>query len=295
MKEKIKSITVSTNPNYVIWEEDLTNIVRNTKLVVENGCDALYFVDGKFRNAHGAGSWLIKSKEEDKEQCKLQLICVNRSKTFDVCCGVGNVPFHDLEISYETVVGAHGECKVRIMQAKALYETLGHAPITADEIDEYVKLKLGEIMTTRLAEVLQNYDYNSIMTQQSVIAADLQKQFNKSLEDIGIDIVSFALAGFMFNADYQTARKEYFDKQTRMQEEREAARRREREQRTEIDNIIALTNATANLNVTTTPTAPAQPPQQNNTINRMVKYCPKCGTQVEKAASFCPNCGTKLS
>ena len=297
MKEKIKNITVAPGTEYVIWAEDLTNIVRETVVTVSAGCVALYLVNGVLKSVNIPGRSLIKSKAEEKDHSKLELIGVNTDKTFEICCGVGNVPFKDMDLNFETVVGAHGECKIRIAQPWPLYTTFGHAPITADEIDSYVKLKLNEIMTSRLAEVLQHYDYSNIMTQQSTIAADLEKRFSQCLNDIGLEVVSFALAGIMFNNEYQEKRKEFFEAQNLRQAEKAERRAREREQRTEIDNVIAIANATRNLNPT--PVAPQQPVQPaapigNTNVNQPVKYCPRCGTKMEQSAIFCPGCGKKL-
>ena len=296
-KDKIKSLSVAPSAEYVIWSEDLDNIVRDTTLNVSAGCVALYLVNGVLKSINTPGRWVIKSKTEEKEKSTLQLICVNTDKTFEVCCGVGNIPFKDYELNYETVVGAHGECKIRISQPWPLYTTFGHTPITADEIDAYVKLKLGEIMTTRLAEVLQHYDYNNVMTQQSVIADDLTKKFAQSLNEIGVEVVNFALAGIMFNDEYQEARKNFFDKQNQRKAEKEERRNKEREQRAEIDNIIAITNATKDLN-TQAPAQPAAPtfapPAINVNPNAAVSYCPRCGTKMTQPSIYCPGCGKKL-
>lgn len=321
-QEKIKTLTVAPRADYVVWEEDLENIVRDTTLIVSAGCVALYIVNGMLKSVNIPGRFLIKSKAEDKDNSKLQLICVNTDRTFDICCGVGNIPFKDSELNFETVVGAHGECKIRIAQPWPLYTTFGHAPIDAEEIDAYVKLKLNELMTSRLAEVLQHYDYSNIMTQQSVIAADLEKKFSQRLGDIGLEVASFALAGIRFNEEYQEKRRDFFENENRAKAEKLERRAREREQRAEIDNVIAIANATRNLNVSEPQPAPQQPPQyvppqyappqfnqpqytppqyntpQNNQFgagmgNQGVKYCPRCGTKMDQSAIFCPGCGKK--
>ena len=300
MKEKIKPIkqfTVSVNPDYVIWNENIENATRDAEVIVSPGCLALYLVNGQLRSILNPGQkWLIKSKEEEKSHSELALLGANIDKTFEVCCGVGNIPFKDFELNFDTVVGAHGECKIRVSQPLILYTTIGHSPVSADEIDAYVKLKLSEIMTTRLAEVLQHYDYNNIMTQQSVIASDLEKRFAQRLNDIGLEIVSFALAGIMFNEEYQEKRKEFFEKQNERKAEKEKRRNEAREQRAEIDNIIAIANAAQNINTAPqAPQAPATPsaPQAPG-VNQPVKYCPRCGMKMEQSAIFCPGCGKKL-
>lgn len=301
MKEKVKNIIVTPSKDYVIWSADLENIVRETTLNVQPGCIALYIVNGVLKSINTPGRWVIKSKEEEKNQSVLQLICVNTDKTFDICCGVGMIPFKDYELNIETTVGAHGECKIRIAQPWALYTALGHSEITAEEIDAYVKLKLAEIMTARLSEVLQHYDYNNVMTQQSVIAADLEKKFSQRLNEIGIEVCSFALAGIMFKEEYQAQRKEFFDAQNRRKAEKEEKRIREREQRAEIDNIVAIANATKDLNPNAASAQAAnpssainQPTMFDNMTNQPVKYCPRCGTKMVQSAVFCPGCGKKF-
>ena len=304
MKEKIKNIVVSPSKEYVIWSVDLDGIIRNTILDVETGCVALYIVNGMLKSINTPGRWVIKSKEEDKADSKLQLICVNTDKTFDIFCGVGNIPFKDFDLNVETVVGAHGECKIRISQPWTLYTSIGHANITVEEIDEYVKLKLSEMMTVRLAEVLQHYDYDNIMTQQTAISADLEKRFSQRLNDIGIEVVSFALAGIKFTDDYQNYRKSYFEGQNQKKAEKEERRLREREQRAEIDNIVSIVNATKDLNVTAVPPSAPNAAANANTgtpnnafgdMNRPVKYCSRCGMKISADAVFCPGCGKKLS
>ena len=305
MKDKIKNLSIAPSSEYVIWSEDLGNIARDTTLIVGAGCVGLYLVNGVLKSINTPGRWLIKSRAEEKEKSALQLICVNTDKTFEVCCGVGNIPFKDFELNYETVVGAHGECKIRISQPWPLYMTFAHAPITAEEVEGYIKLKLSEIMTSRLAEVLQHYDYNNVMTQQSAIADDLTKKFSQSLQDIGIEVVSFALAGIQFNEDYQEQRKNFFDGQNRRKSEKEERRQKEREQRAEIDSIVAIANATRNLNPTVSeqPAVPSMPinnapsfaPQVNNAGNSSeINFCPRCGAKLLRSAIFCPGCGKKL-
>ena len=295
MKEKIKNVVVSFNNKYVIWAEDIDNIVRDTTLNVEAGCIALYIVNGVLKSINTPGRWVIKTKEEEKSNSRLQLICVNTDKTFDILCGAGNIPYKDLELNLETVVGAHGECKIRISQPWSLYTSMGHANITAEEIDEYVKLKLREILTTRLAEVLQHFDYDNIMTQQSTIAEDLEKKFSQKLNEIGIEVTSFALAGIKFSDEYLEKRKTFFEGQNLKKAEKEERRAREREQRAEIDSIVSIANATRSLNVGENHTI-----TQNNTnnsqindANQPVKYCSRCGTKISASATFCPSCGKK--
>jgi membrane protease subunit (stomatin/prohibitin family) len=293
MATKVKSVTIKVNNDYVIWNENIEDIVRDATLIVEPGCVGIYIVDGMLKSVNPAGKWLLKSKEEDKKKASLQLIGVNTEKTFDIRCGTGGVPYKDYEINVETTVGAHGVCKIKISQPWALYTAMGRPNVTVDEIDQYMKMKLGEIMTSVLSEVLQNYDYNTILSQQSEIADKLAKKCEPKLSDIGIQADSFTLAGIKFSEEYQGQRKAFFEAQNRKKEEKQARREKEREQQAEIDNLIAIANATQNLNLdNSAPQAPVAPAQ--NDINQPVKYCTRCGMKVASNVVFCPGCGQKF-
>lgn len=295
MKEKIKNLVVSPSTEYVIWSQDLENVVKGATLNVEAGCVALYIVNGVLKSINTPGRWVIKNKEECKTNSRLQLVCVNTDKTFNILCGVGNIPYKDEEMNASTVVGAHGECKIRIAQAWSLFGARGKANITAEEIDEYVRLKMCELMTTRLAQVLQNYEYDNIMTQQSTIAADLQTKFSERLNEVGIEVESFAIGGIRFPEEYLSKREEFFAEQRKKKADKERRREEERAQRAEIDNVIALANATQglNTNANVVPVAPANN-TANSDANRAIKYCTQCGTKVSRDAAFCPSCGYKF-
>jgi hypothetical protein len=297
--EKVSEIIVQPNKDYVIWPADLTNIVKETTLIVESGCVAMYFVNGMLRSQNPPGRWVINAKDDYRSNSRLQLICANTDMTFTIYCGVGGVPFKDFDLNIETMVGAHGECKIRINKPWQLYATMGRAQVSAEEIDEYIKLKLNELMTTKLAEILQHYDYNNIMTQQSAIADALKKNFAQSLGEIGVDVSSFAMAGIMFSDDYRAKRQEAIDKAEQLKQDKIDRRNREREQRQELDSLIAIANATRDLNPSagatpqTPPVNPTQPVIVDMT-NQPVKYCPRCGTKMAQSSAFCPGCGKKL-
>ena len=293
MATKVKSVTIKVNDKYVIWNENIDDIVRDATLIVEPGCVGIYIVDGMLKSVNPAGKWLLKSKEEDKKKSALQLIGVNTEKTFDIRCGTGGVPYKDFEINAETMVGAHGVCKIKIAQPWALYTAMGKPNVTVDEIDQYMKMKLGEIMTSVLSEVLQKYDYSNILSQQSEIANTLAKKCEPKLSDIGVQADSFTLAGIKFSDEYQGQRKAFFEEQNRKKQEKLERRQKEREQQAEIDNLIAIANATQQMNLeggmNQAPAAPAQ-----NDLNQPVKYCTRCGAKVASNVAFCPGCGHKF-
>ena len=73
MATKVKSVTIKVNNDYVIWNENIEDIVRDATLIVEPGCVGIYIVDGMLKSVNPAGKWLLKSKEEDKKKSALQL------------------------------------------------------------------------------------------------------------------------------------------------------------------------------------------------------------------------------
>ena len=288
---KIKSVSIGPSTEYIIWEQNIEEIGRDCTLNVGSGCVGIYIVDGVLKSVNTPGRWVIKSKDEDKAGAKLQLIGVNTDKVFEIFCGVGNIPCHDYDLDIEATLGAHGDCQIRITHPWSLYNTFGHAPITADEIDGFVKAKLVEIMTSLLSEAGSKYDYDRIKSMQTEISNELEKKFAKYLLSIGLEVVSFSLRGINFDEDYINKRQEYFDRQNKIKQDKRERREAERMQRAEIDNIIALTEAANRV----APQAPAAPAAPQNDLNQPVQYCPKCGTKTLKTSSFCPGCGQKLN
>jgi len=287
--KKIKSLTINVNDKYIIWEENIEKIARNAELVVSAGCVGIYVVDGVLKNVCPAGKWLLKSKDEEKKKCALRLIGVNMEKVFEIRCGAGNIPFKDTEINAETLVGAHGSCKIKISHPWVLFTTMGKANVTAEEIDQYMKLKLGEIMTTTLAEVLQDYNYSTISTQQSDIANTLAKRCSVKLNDIGVQVEDFVLAGIKFSDEFKGQRAAFFEEENRKKDEKTARREKEREQRAEVDMIASIAKATQPSNAGAMPT-----PFTQNETNQSIKYCTKCGVKLPGDAAFCSVCGYKF-
>ncbi len=283
--DKIKEVVIAPNSQYVIWSENLDNVARDAKLTVSAGCVGLYIVNGVLKSVNTPGRWVIKSRDEEKSKSNLQLIGVNSDKVFEIFCGVGNIPFHDYDIDIDATLGSHGDCKLRIASPWALYTTFGHAPITSEEIDEYAKGKLIEIMTSQLSGAASKYDYDQIMSMQSTISTDLEKAFGKALMDIGLEVAGFSVRGISFSPDYLEKRKEHFENEKRFKQEKRERREREREQRTEAE-VVAIMNANSN----NTPPAPAAPVTPNHTV----QYCPMCGTKLPAGVKFCSNCGKKL-
>jgi len=152
-----------------------------------------------------------------------------------------------------------------------------------------MKLKLGEIMTTTLAEVLQDYNYSTISTQQSDIANTLAKRCSVKLNDIGVQVEDFVLAGIKFSDEFKGQRAAFFEEENRKKDEKTARREKEREQRAEVDMIASIAKATQPSNAGAMPT-----PFTQNETNQSIKYCTKCGVKLPGDAAFCSVCGYKF-
>lgn len=287
---KVKSITISPSDKYVIWEEKLEDLAKDCDLIVSPGCVGLYIVNGALKSLNTPGKWIINTKDEVKDKSNLTLIAVNSDKLFDVFCGVGNIPYHDLDLEIDGTVGAHGECKLRISHAWALFTSLGRTPITAAEIDEFAKAKLVEIMSSQIAAAVSKYSYDDVKAKQSEISAELEKQIGKAIINIGLEVETFSLRGITFSQEYMDKRQAYFENEKKKKEEKRERRENERAQRAELENVISIVNATKNL----APQAPAAAPEAPARPNHTVRYCPKCGAQLPADAKFCSVCGEKL-
>lgn len=293
--DKVKEVTVSTNGEYIIWNVDVSNVAKDATLYVEQGALGIYIVNGSTRSVNNAGRWVINSKEDVKLGNKIQLVGANADKTYEILCGIGGVPFKDFEINAETVVGAHGECKISILQPWVLCNVLGKTEVKLEDIDGYIRAKLSELMTSSLAEVLQKYDYTSINSKLSEISAEMKDKLFDEFEKIGIGIESFALKGIHFTEDFRQKRTDFFDNANRKKEEKDARRERERAQRAEIDAINSLVGGiqtpSAQTNANTAQDLNSNAPG----VNVPVKYCSRCGMKLSADSIFCSGCGKKLS
>lgn len=293
--DKVKEVTISTNDEYVIWNVDVSDVARDATLHVEQGALGIYIVNGATRSVNNAGRWVINSKADEKLGNRIQLVGANADRTYEILCGIGGVPFKDMEINAETVVGAHGECKISVLQPWILCNVLGKTTVKLDDIDTYIRAKLSELMTSSLADVLQKYDYSSINTRLSDISAEMKDKLFDEFEKIGIGIETFSLNGIHFAEDYRQKRTEYFDNVNRKKEEKEARRERERAQRAEIDAINSLVGGiqtpSAQANANTAQDLNSNAPG----VNVPVKYCSRCGMKLSADSVFCSGCGKKLS
>ena len=285
MKEKVRSINISINNDYVIWPVDLEGVVKDAELTVNTGCIGLYIVDGVLKSINVPGRSIINSRDEVKARSSIQLIAINTEKTFDILCGVGAIPFHDDEIGVDAQVGAFGDCRVTISNAWAIYNAIGRAPLTADEVSQYAKAKMLELMRSAIADAIINYDYTDIISKQSDIASVIQKKFGKELINIGVEVTSFALQKIHFNEEYIAQRDEYFRKEKEKQDNKIRRREEERQHQRELETVMAIANIS---NQNPAPVAPAAP------AANATQFCTKCGTQIPANAKFCSCCGNKI-
>ena len=281
--KKDSSVAINVNDKYVMWEVDISDIAYNTEVTIEAGCRAIYLVNGKKEAILMPGRRRINAREDRRDKNSLRLIGVCAEKNFVVRIGVGGVPYKDWEMNIETTVGTHGDCSVCIQDPYELYKRIGKADVTQEDVDEFIRAKISELLKTELALVLQNCDYFTVTTEQSHISSQLIQKFKNELFNVGVDCDNFSLKEIFFPEDYTKARKEKEESDKQKKEEKEARREREREQRAEIDafNSLNLSNPGA---------------FSNNTTNTPKKgFCPACGNKVPSDAMFCPECGRKLS
>ncbi|MBQ8358156.1 MAG: SPFH domain-containing protein [Clostridia bacterium] len=281
-----KEVTVSRNDQYVMWRVDISDVAYNATLNVETGLMGMYIVNGQLRSMNPAGRSMINPKSEKKEGNKQELIGVSMDKTFDIPCGGGQVPFKDWEYDLEDVVGAHGECRLRILQPWVLYTTLGKADLTAEDLEEYVRPKLVELLRTELAVVLQQLDYLTVTTQLSRISEVLTEKFAAPLETMGLHVEEFSLKKIHFSEDYENARRAVIEQGKQKKQRKEEQREEARKQRAELDVLRELSDMSAKA---------AQAGQSNAPAPNAGNFCPGCGRTIEGKMLFCPSCGKKLS
>ena len=284
MKEKVKNINLTLNPDYIMWEVNLENIVRDTLLSVGEGCVALYLVNGNLQSVNTAGTWRINTKEEEKSKAKLRLIGVNSDKLYELMFGVGGVPFKDWELNMETMVGAHGTIKFRIINAWAIYAALGKANVTVEDIDDYIKPKIIEQARVQLSLLLQKYDFLSIQTQVEKLSNALFENLVDKFAPWGIEVQSFTLEEIFFNDEYKNKRKDALDAENARKIAKQERREKARELREDTEAMKAI-KGTSNV---------------DEDVSFLVdllnsKICAVCNTKNSADAKFCSKCGNPLN
>lgn len=276
-----KSVAINVNDKYVMWEVDISNVAYNAEVTIEAGCRAIYLVNGKKEAILMPGRRRINAKEDKRDKNTLRLIGVCAEKNFVVRIGVGGVPYKDWEMNIETTVGTHGDCSVCIQDPYELYKRIGKSDVTQEDVDEFIRSKISELLKTELALVLQNCDYFTVTTEQSHISSQLIQKFKTELFNVGVDCDNFSLKEIFFPEEYSKARKAKEENDKKRKEEKEQRREREREQRAEIDafNSLNLSNVGGS----------------NTTNNPTSGFCPACGSKIPSDAKFCTGCGKKIS
>jgi len=298
--KKLKTVEININNEFVMWEVDLSNIDVNANLYVSAGCLALYIVNGTLRSMNTPGRWIINEKKD--ANAPKRLIGVNSDKTFDIFCGTGDIPYKDYETNIETTVGIRGEAKVRILQPWMVFTTLGKSTLTSDELDEYIRTKLAEIMANNLSAVIQKYDYQSVNTQLNAMSETILDIFAEQCNKIGLQCSSFSVNTVFFNDEFKQARKDYFDSQNKRKEakldrrEEEKRIRFESEMNKEAAEAAAIINRSLPKPEPKPQPAPQQPsqPQGGYQPHQDFKWCQRCGAKVSVNTRFCPNCGLEF-
>lgn len=278
--KKNKSILVSPSNTYGIWNVPVSDIAVNTEVIIDTGCLVSYAVNGQFRNTYEAGNKIvINEKWEHKSITKLALVAANSEKVFEICCGVGGVPFNDRELETDTVVGTNADMKLRIKDPWKLYTMMGNRDIAESEINDFLRAKLAEILKTELAKQLQFNTYFTLTVQTGKMSETVAELIKRNvLDSYGLSMVSnsFALNNFIFQDDYLELRKRAGNSRAEnniVEEEVKAIRKRTR---AELEAISAIGEASK--------------PQAEQTGTK----CPKCGVEVKKGTNFCPACGAKI-
>jgi ribosomal protein L40E len=110
------------------------------------------------------------------------------------------------------------------------------------------------------------------------------------LNDIGVQVEDFVLAGIKFTDEFKGQRAAFFEEENRKKDEKIARREKEREQRAEVDMIASIAKATQ----PATPAGTMPTPFAQNEAAPAVKYCMKCGAKLPGDAAFCSVCGYKF-
>lgn len=280
-KKAKKSITVTPNPEYCIWVIPTDDLAYNAVVDIGSGCQLLYIVNGQLRSKEQARRVVVNPKKEKRAANKITLIGVNFNKVFEIMCGAGNIPYKDREIGAETVVGISADMKVRIRDGWKLYTMFGNKNITEQEVNELIRSKCAEILSTQLSQKLQRCTYHNLTKEKSAMSAELQESIAKVLDEVGVFLVndSFALGDFFFQPEYVLLREKYGQQQAENEMENERLRLERKKARLDMETMESLARAQAQ----------AAP---KDTMLRCPN--PDCGMAVPPGTRFCPSCGMQI-
>lgn len=278
---KTKQIVISIDPVYCIRSIPLDNIAYNATVIVETGCVGIYVVNGRMRPPiFEPGRYLINDKSERGFISSMGLIAANVDKEFEVCSGIGGIPYHDDELGVDAKVGISADMKVRINNPWDFYVALGNRDVTEKDVNDYLRRQCATVLQAELAKRLQYCTYEDISTQAAKMAKKAEEQLQTIFLEKGVELVkgSLVLGNFYFDEDYleyrkrvQTARGE-----AAIAKDEQAAKREK-----DMADLEALSRA-KEIFGRKPDAAPAD------------RKCPLCGMTVPAGASVCPNCGKKM-
>lgn len=281
-----KSLVVTPNSDYCIWVIPSNNLAYDTTVTVDSGCQMLYIVNGQVRERVMNRTVVVNPKQDRRLNQMITLVGVNFEKVFEILCGVGQVPYKDREIGYETVVGANADMKVRVNDGWKLYTMFGNRNVKVDEVNDLVRSKCQEIMSTELSKRLQNATYHTLTKGKMEMSNVLEENIAGVLSDMGLYLVNgtFALGDFFFQPDYKKKRMEYGNQQADNQIESERIKMERQKSRMEMQTLEGMARISAQ----------AAAAQSAPTQGSSAKFCSNCGKEIAAGAKFCPECGVKL-
>lgn len=277
---KIKQITISIDPVHCIRSIPLDNIARNTTVTVETGCVGIYIVNGRKSPTFRPGSTYMINDKKDRDIHSMVLIGANVNKEFEVCSGVGGIPYYDEELGMDAKVGISADMKAHIVNPWDFYVAMGNRDVTEKEINDYLRGQCATVLQAELARRLQYCTYENISTYAEKMGQAVEEKLKNIFLGKGVELVagSLVLGNIYFDENYteyrrrvQTARGE-----AAIAKDEQAAKRER-----DMADLEMLSRA-KELFGRKPDAAPAG------------KKCPLCGMAVPADASVCPNCGKKL-
>ena len=277
---KTKQITISIDPVHCIRSIPLDDIAYNTTVIVETGCVGIYVVNGRKNSTFRPGTAYMINDKKDRDIRSMVLIGANVNKEFEVCSGVGGIPYHDDELGMDAQVGISADMKVHIINPWDFYVALGNRDVTEKDINDYLRGQCAAVLQAELAKRLQYCTYENISAQASKMAQKVEEQLQKIFLEKGVELVggSLVLGNFYFNEDYMKyrSRVQAARGEAAIAKDEQAAKREK-----DMADLEALSRAKEIFG-----RKPDEAPAD--------KKCPLCGATVPAGASVCPNCGKKM-
>lgn len=273
-----EQIRIEPHNDLCLWHIDTDKIAYDTTVIVGLGCQALYIENGGV-NLFDVGRYCINAKKSRRDNKVIELVGVNRRKTFTLAWGVGGVPYKDKKTSLQTEIGMHGEYTIQVVKAVQLYSEFGKHDVSPDNILHRMRAKLTEKLKSQLSLMLNNHSYHDIQSKQSEISDIIHNEFKKELFNIGVELTQFALTEIYFPDDFKERLMTSGDRLEEMLNQKDAERRERVAKMQELEamkNFIVAVNSTAK--------------QSINVSTR----CSVCGLECQSNALFCPKCGNEL-